>query len=68
MTTKYRQRISAEELLRYPLDAKEESNLNKSQRIIPTMTLKDVMCFSRKSMTYIAQFLDELANKLDDDL
>lgn len=31
------------------------------------MTLKDVMCFSRKSMTYIAQFLDDLANKLDED-
>jgi hypothetical protein len=66
MTTKYRERISAEELLRYPLDIKEtESSIHKPQRSTNVVNLRDAMAFSRKSMTYISECLDYLANKLD---
>lgn len=41
--------------------------MSRSQRSIAINSLKDVMVFSRKVMTYIAETLYELANKLDDD-
>jgi hypothetical protein len=66
MTTKYRERISAEELLRYPLDMKDsESSIHKPQRSTNVANLKEALAFSRKAMTYISECLDYLANKLD---
>ncbi len=35
--------------------------------MINVMSLKDVMWFNRKSMTYLAESLNDLAKSLDDD-
>ena len=63
MMTKYRQRMSSVELLSYPLDVKD---IPLSPGIMPqnSLGLKEVISFNRKSMTYLVETLDFLANRI----
>lgn len=68
MTIKYRERITAAELLKYQLDAKESQGVDPGARVSTNTakSFKEILVFHRKNMTYLAETLDKIANKLDD--
>lgn len=66
MTVKYRSRITAQELIAYPLEVKDGHDF--AGRVKQnTLSLREIICYHRKNMVYLVETLDFLANKIEKD-